>query len=232
MDSDSSSGDAQFAGSRRRRGSHAMTCGRSSRSARQRSRAQHRDSEPRVTGRSTERPDPTRCTEAGSGTSQTRPKLVLCYHALSEDWLATLSITPMLLRWHVRKLLGRGLRPERFTEMVVGGEGQPTMAVTFDDAFRSILTLGLPILRDLGVPASVFVPTGHVGGGPMRWPGIDEWSGGPHEHELAGCTWDDVAELAEAGWEIGSHTRTHPRLTLLSDHEVRTELVDSKAECE
>jgi peptidoglycan/xylan/chitin deacetylase (PgdA/CDA1 family) len=106
------------------------------------------------------------------------------------------------------------------------------MAITFDDAFRSVLTLGLPILRDLGVPASVFVPTGHIGGGPMRWPGIDEWSGGPHEHELVGCTWDDIAELAEAGWEIGSHTRTHPRLTSLSDHEVRTELVDSKAECE
>jgi peptidoglycan/xylan/chitin deacetylase (PgdA/CDA1 family) len=66
----------------------------------------------------------------------------------------------------------------------------------------------------------------------MRWPGIDEWSGGPHEHELNGCTWHEIADLAEAGWEIGSHTRTHPRLTSLSDHEVRTELVDSRAECE
>jgi peptidoglycan/xylan/chitin deacetylase (PgdA/CDA1 family) len=138
----------------------------------------------------------------------------------------------MLLRWHVRRLLGRGLRPERFTEMVVGAEYGSTMAVTFDDAFRSVLTFGLPILRDLGVPASIFVPTGQIGGSLMRWPGIDKWSGGPHEGELVGCTWDDIAELAEAGWEIGSHTRTHPRLTSLSDHEVRTELVDSKAECE
>jgi peptidoglycan/xylan/chitin deacetylase (PgdA/CDA1 family) len=66
----------------------------------------------------------------------------------------------------------------------------------------------------------------------MRWPGIDEWSAGPHEPELVGCTWDEIAELAEAGWEIGSHTCSHSRLTTLSDHEVRAELVDSKAEIE
>jgi peptidoglycan/xylan/chitin deacetylase (PgdA/CDA1 family) len=66
----------------------------------------------------------------------------------------------------------------------------------------------------------------------MRWPGIDGWTGGTHEAELAGCTWDEIAELAEAGWEIGSHTCSHSRLTTLSDHEVRAELVDSKAEIE
>ena len=106
------------------------------------------------------------------------------------------------------------------------------MAVTFDDAFRSVRTLGLPILQQLDIPGTVFVPTDQVGAAPMRWPGIDEWTGGPHEKELAGCTWEELAELADAGWEIGSHTRGHHRLTTLSDREVRAELVDSKAEIE
>jgi peptidoglycan/xylan/chitin deacetylase (PgdA/CDA1 family) len=158
--------------------------------------------------------------------------LVLCYHALSKDWPATLSTTPVLLRWHVQRLLGRGYRPERFTDTVLASDGRRRMAITFDDAFRSVLTLGLPILRELSVPATVFVPTGHVGGGLMRWPGIDEWTGSPYEPDLVGCSWDEIAELADAGWEIGSHTRSHVRLTRLSDHEVRAELVDSKAECE
>jgi peptidoglycan/xylan/chitin deacetylase (PgdA/CDA1 family) len=157
---------------------------------------------------------------------------VLCYHALSEDWPATLSTTPLLLHWHVRRLLGRGYRPERFTDTVLASDGRRRMAITFDDAFRSVLTLGLPILRELGVRGTVFVPTGHVGGLPMRWPGIDEWTGGPYERDLVGCAWDEIAELADAGWEIGSHTRSHSRLTTLSDNEVRTELVDSKGECE
>jgi peptidoglycan/xylan/chitin deacetylase (PgdA/CDA1 family) len=157
---------------------------------------------------------------------------VLCYHALSEDWPATLATTPTLLSWQVRRLLGRGLRPARFTETVVGTEGQRTVSVTFDDAFRSVRTLGFPILRELGVPATVFVPTAHVGGARMRWPGIDEWSAGPHEPELVGCTWDELAELAEAGWEIGSHTRTHPHLTEIDEESLRRELEKSRQELE
>jgi peptidoglycan/xylan/chitin deacetylase (PgdA/CDA1 family) len=133
---------------------------------------------------------------------------------------------------HVQRLLGRGFRPERFTETVLESGGSRRIAITFDDAFRSVVTLGLPILRELGVPGTVFVPTGHVGGVTMRWPGIDDWAGTPYEQELVGCTWDEIAELANAGWEIGSHTRSHRRLTTLSDHEVDVELTDSKAECE
>jgi len=160
------------------------------------------------------------------------PSLVLCYHALSEDWPATLSTTPVLLAWHLRRMLGRGYLPERFTDTVLASNGRRRMAVTFDDAFRSVITAGMPILRDLGIPGTLFVPTAHVGGAPMRWVGIDKWTGTPHERDLVGCTWDEIAELADAGWEIGSHTRSHRPLTTLSDHEVRSELADSKAECE
>ena len=160
------------------------------------------------------------------------PNLALCYHALSEDWPATLSTTPVLLAWQLRRLLGRGYLPERFADTVLASNGRRRMAVTFDDAFRSVITTGLPILRDLGVPGTLFVPTAHVGGTPMRWVGIDKWTGTPHERDLVGCTWDEIAELADAGWEIGSHGRSHRPLTTLSDHEVHSELADSKAECE
>ena len=34
-------------------------------------------------------------------------------------------------------------------------------AVTFDDAYRSVIELGFPILSRLGVPGTVFVPTSH-----------------------------------------------------------------------
>jgi peptidoglycan/xylan/chitin deacetylase (PgdA/CDA1 family) len=160
------------------------------------------------------------------------PNLVLCYHALSEDWPAALSSTPVALAWQLKRLLGRGLVPGVFTDTVLASNRRRSIAVTFDDAFRTIYTAGLPILRDLGVPATVFVPTAHVGGVPMRWVGIDKWTGTPHERDLVGCTWDEIAELADAGWEIGSHTRSHRPLTTLSDHEVQSELADSKAECE
>ena len=54
----------------------------------------------------------------------------------------------------------------------------------------------------------------------MAWPGIDQWLGGPHEAELMPMSWDELRRLAEAGWEIGSHSRTHPMLTQLDDQSV------------
>ncbi|MEW6253821.1 MAG: polysaccharide deacetylase family protein [Planctomycetota bacterium] len=43
-------------------------------------------------------------------------------------------------------------------------------------------------------------------------------------------TWAQIAALARAGHEIGSHTRTHPILTQLDDAALRSELAGSRAE--
>jgi peptidoglycan/xylan/chitin deacetylase (PgdA/CDA1 family) len=45
-------------------------------------------------------------------------------------------------------------------------------------------------------------------------------------------TWDEAAELADLGHEIGSHTRSHPELTRLSDAALADELSGSRAELE
>ncbi len=66
----------------------------------------------------------------------------------------------------------------------------------------------------------------------MSWPGIDDWLGGPHEAELTAMSWSELATLQAAGWEIGSHTHTHPRLVDLGDADLAGELVTSRGECE
>jgi peptidoglycan/xylan/chitin deacetylase (PgdA/CDA1 family) len=66
----------------------------------------------------------------------------------------------------------------------------------------------------------------------MAWDGIDQWIGGPHEHELRCLGWNELGELAEAGWEVGSHTRSHPRLTRLDDSTLADELEGSRTACE
>ena len=45
-------------------------------------------------------------------------------------------------------------------------------------------------------------------------------------------SWDQLGELADAGWEIGSHTRTHPHLTQSRRRELRAELESRKATVE
>jgi peptidoglycan/xylan/chitin deacetylase (PgdA/CDA1 family) len=158
---------------------------------------------------------------------------VLCYHALSRSWDADLSTTPERFQRQIELLVARGYRGVRFTEAVRAPAGSRVMAITFDDAYRSIIGLALPILQSLAIPATVFAPTDYVGlRGPMQWPGIDMWLGTASEHELTAMSWDELRSLAAAGWEIGSHTGSHPHLTELGDDELRDELVRSKAACE
>jgi peptidoglycan/xylan/chitin deacetylase (PgdA/CDA1 family) len=159
--------------------------------------------------------------------------LVLCYHAVSERFPAPLSVTPAALHAQLSMLAERGYRGVTFTQLVQGPRDGRRLAVTFDDAYASVAQLARPILDELGMPGTVFVPTGHVGTGhPMAWPGIDRWHGTEHEGELVGMSWEDLRALSAAGWEVGSHTRSHPRLTGLGNDELRAELEGSRRECE
>ena len=159
--------------------------------------------------------------------------LVLCYHAMSRDWGAGFSATPDRLEAQIGSLLERGYEGATFSDAVNRPVAERTLAVTFDDSYRSVFELAAPVLARLGVPGTVFVPTAAAGSErPMAWPGIDHWLGGPHEQELMPMSWDELRELAKAGWEIGSHTRTHPRLPELEDEELRTELEGSRIDIE
>jgi peptidoglycan/xylan/chitin deacetylase (PgdA/CDA1 family) len=159
--------------------------------------------------------------------------VVLCYHAVSERWPAALSVTPQALERQLELLVERGYEGATFRDTALGTRGRRTVAVTFDDAFASVLELARPILDRLGLPGTVFVPTDWPERGePMRWPGIDQWMGGEYEPELRSLTWEQLAELAAQGWEIGSHTCSHPRLTTLADAALEAELRESRMECE
>ncbi len=158
--------------------------------------------------------------------------LVLCYHACSERWPADLSVTPERLYDQLRVLLRGGYRATTFDVAVRSPPARKTLAVTFDDAFRSVLDLAYPILSELDVPGTVFVPTAFPEEErTLAWPGIDHWAAGPHAAELAALSWSDLRWLADRGWEIGSHTRSHPYLTRLDDAALSYELQESREAC-
>ena len=159
---------------------------------------------------------------------------MLCYHAVSPDWPAALSTTPETFDDHLRVLVRRGYRGVPAREALADPGAGRTVAITFDDAYRSVLEVAKPILDRHGMRASVFAPTDWVGREePMTWPGIEQWLGGPHAHELSCMTWDQLAGLEEAGWEVGSHTRSHPRLPdVADDAALADELEGSRMVCE
>jgi peptidoglycan/xylan/chitin deacetylase (PgdA/CDA1 family) len=59
---------------------------------------------------------------------------------------------------------------ELVSSVVAGGTLPPrSLAITFDDGYADNHRLGLPVLQRLGLPATVYVATGCVEGGPVFW---------------------------------------------------------------
>jgi peptidoglycan/xylan/chitin deacetylase (PgdA/CDA1 family) len=154
--------------------------------------------------------------------------LVLCYHAVSERWPSELAVTPAALSRQVTSLLDQGYRAVTFTDAALGSRGGKVLAITFDDAYESTFTQARPVLAEIGVPATLFVPTDFPDSGvPFPLPG-GAWIAGEHEQELLCMSWDEIRQLRDDGWEIGGHTRTHPWLTKVDDEQLRTELAGSR----
>jgi peptidoglycan/xylan/chitin deacetylase (PgdA/CDA1 family) len=97
-----------------------------------------------------------------------------------------------------------------------------TLAVTFDDCYRDNLAAAR-ILAEHELPAAFFLPTAYVGADHVfpwdRRLGV----------RLPNLTWDEVRELARLGFEVGSHSATHPDMGVISAEQARRELDVSRA---
>jgi len=104
----------------------------------------------------------------------------------------------------------------------------PKVTFTFDDGLTSALSLAAPTLQKYGLTGTDYVITQCVG------------TTGVCHADPAGSymTWDQVKQLQAMGWNIGSHTQTHPYLAstgggeqaLLTDAQIDAELKNSKAD--
>ncbi len=90
------------------------------------------------------------------------------------------------------------------------------VVLTFDDGFQDFATVAAPHLTRRQVPATVFVITDRVYG---KLP--------PNGESF--LNWEEIHELANSGFDIGSHTCAHPRLPDLSLPDVMKELSESQA---
>jgi len=79
--------------------------------------------------------------------------------------------------------------------------GRRTVSITFDDAYRSVLTLAVPILERYGFPATVFVPT--------KWIGMRNGWDPPSDLPLDIMTAEELLEVRDRGFEVASHGHGH-----------------------
>ena len=91
------------------------------------------------------------------------------------------------------------------------------VVLTFDDGFVDFAETASPEIRSRGWGATVFLPTGLIGG-------EENWRGQLEGTTRRLMTWDQVAELAEWGIEFGAHSVSHADLTTLEPDVLRSEI--------
>jgi len=104
-----------------------------------------------------------------------------------------------------------------------------TVAITFDDGYADNLTMALPILEKLQIPATIYIVAGKIDENtPFYWD--EKTAEGDRGHAL---TKTELKNLAESSLiEIGAHTVSHPKLSSLSKQAQTDEIEQSKKKLE
>jgi peptidoglycan/xylan/chitin deacetylase (PgdA/CDA1 family) len=150
---------------------------------------------------------------------------IAAYHrvTVARDELA---VAPARFRRQMESLVASGARPVSLADAaaaLAGGSRERLACVTFDDAYHDNLENALPVLLELGIPATIFVATGITDGTTRLY-----WYGRHEEPQL--LSWDEVATIADNPlFTIGAHSRTHPALPALDEETAWEEIAGSKA---
>lgn len=144
---------------------------------------------------------------------------VLMYHNIDENALVSkLSVSPQSFRAQMDFL-------KRYNYNVVSLEEladlmresripYKTIAITFDDGYENNYTNAYPVLKELGLEASIFINPALIG-------------------KDGYATWDEIIDMAESGViSIGSHSMTHAYLPDLPQQKLDMEIFDSKRSIE
>ena len=130
---------------------------------------------------------------AGSG-------VILMYHHVDDDTPQSTSISPAAFAEQLAFLEREDFNILPLIDLLDSLESERSVpersvAITFDDAYLSVLTEALPLLESRGWPFTVFVNT----------EAIDAGYGGY-------LNWDELRLLGESGASIGNHSVTHSHL--------------------
>ena len=151
---------------------------------------------------------------------------ILGYHRVA-DVDDVLAVRPDAFRRQLEAVLESGARPISLADAVTllerPVEGRHVV-VTFDDGYRDNLEAAVPLLEELGIPATIFVPTSVIDGtAPYYW----------YADPPPALSWDELRAL-DAGGLVGveAHTRTHPHLPKVDEERAREEIVEGRRELE
>jgi peptidoglycan/xylan/chitin deacetylase (PgdA/CDA1 family) len=146
---------------------------------------------------------------------------VLMYHEIAgiTATASRFAVTPEAFAEQVAYLHDAGfttITAGTLAQLLAGGAGslpERPVVLSFDDGYGDFHDQALPLLKRYGHTATVFQTTG--------WVGVE----GTAKRMM---NWDELAQVAAAGIEVGAHTIRHRQLDRLPDDELVEELAVSK----
>ncbi|WP_326534380.1 polysaccharide deacetylase family protein [Pseudorhodoferax sp.] len=124
---------------------------------------------------------------------------ILCYHRLGAG-SSKMVVAPAQFEAQMNWLVDNGYRVIALADLAAFLAGrrqlpQRAVVITFDDGYASVYRHAYPVLKRLGLPATVFVYTDFIGGGDaLTWPQL-------REMQLSGLI------------DLQSHSKSHRNLT-------------------
>lgn len=156
---------------------------------------------------------------------------MLCYHRIGGPLeLGVTRLSRSAFARQMQALAKAGWRSLTLDEFVAqsfqNNSALPTphsaLLLSFDDGYASLAEYAYPVLADLGFTGVTFLVTDFIGR-ENRWDMRYTW------RRIRHLDWNAIEHWAGRGFEFGSHTATHPRLTWLDDGAAQDELGRSRA---
>jgi peptidoglycan/xylan/chitin deacetylase (PgdA/CDA1 family) len=125
--------------------------------------------------------------------------VVYCYHRFEGDGYGVLSIKPETFRAQLQALKDNGIEVISMKDFLAWKRGEKNIpahsaVITIDDGYESGYSVAWPILKEFDYPFTMFIYTDYVN------------SGGKS------ITWEQLAEMRDAGVDIGDHSKSHSNL--------------------
>ena len=109
---------------------------------------------------------------------------------------------------------------ERIPELL---PGKHYSSITFDDGFEDVIINALPETEKRLIPSAIFLTAGYLGQLAEWWPALTA------ERKKIIADAEKWQAITSKLVTIGSHSLTHPSLSMLSEKEARRELCESRA---
>ncbi|MCM8772859.1 MAG: polysaccharide deacetylase family protein [Candidatus Omnitrophica bacterium] len=149
--------------------------------------------------------------------------MVLSYHRVN-PWYKSDALTVNIeeFKKQIEYLIFKKFKFLKADEYIsTGNEIRKKVLLTFDDGFADNYWFAYEFLEKLNIKPLIFLVVNYINTDKifLRYKSVEK------DRFL---NWKEIFDMAKNGVEFGSHTLTHPHLTLLSEEKIKEEIINSK----